>query len=193
MKLARQTKPLATLLVLALASICAAACAKSDAGVRAKPATTRPVPTIDDDGDFDNLSHAHYDSDDHFGSVAGTADARAIAMLAKRYYRLAAADDGAAVCAMIYWPVSEAMSEGNGSEGSSRHGDTCAAIVTRLLRPERSQLALKAHELKVVEVLVQGERAWIVMTFAGTRERHLVLHREGNGWALLTFQDRGLP
>jgi hypothetical protein len=153
----------------------------------------------DSDGDFDHTRNTRYDLDDnpilYYGHAAGTADAKAIGMLVRRYYADAAAGDGRAVCTLIFSVLAEALPEQYAGAANRRlkYGDTCASVVSRLFELHRQEYLARNASLRVTGVRVEGDQGFALLSFKGMPDEHLRIHREAGRWTLHQLLDEGLP
>lgn len=187
---------------LSLPSVCLSACG----GAKASTAVSRPHTStgtnapvsqrnlpIDSDEDNDNPTRSHYDSDDlvvlQAGHPAGAADSQAIAGVVKGYYSAAAAGKGAKACSLIYTPIAENAPE---TVGPGRDRETCATAMTRFFKVNHRQFAADVVPFRVTVVRVDGE-AGIVLARLGSRERRVLVHRDGRSWRVKTLMDMGVP
>lgn len=133
----------------------------------------------------DNASKGYHDSDDGametYGHHAGLADAQTLAALAKRYFVLAAAADGAKACSLIAVPLARAVPEQYGAPvgSSGRMGGTCAAILSKLFGRLHNQLA---HAIDVTGVRVSGAQAHVALGSATWPSSYFLMTRERGAW-----------
>jgi hypothetical protein len=166
------------------------------------PTDTTPAPAETKvDGDKDNDIGAPYDDTHNDGVFALThppssADARAITALIKRYYVLAAAENGAAACAMLYSTLAEVVPEDYGQSPPGQpymRGTTCAAVLTLLFKHFHAQLALELPKLRVRRIGLDGRNARALLSFGTLPERQISVDREGHSWRIDALLDSELP
>jgi hypothetical protein len=152
----------------------------------------------DVDNDADHGKGGHFDADDRavlgFGRAASPADRRAIAALVERYYRVAAARDGARGCAMIVASLSKSLPEVLGGPAGLSYlsGKTCAQVLTKVFRQNHRQMAVFATGLRVSAVRMRGREAIVVMTFRRLPARQLRVVREDGAWKIGALLDAEL-
>jgi hypothetical protein len=187
-------KSLITLLTVASLSAVLSACggsgesARSSAGssstdTAAAGGRSATLPQIalqaDDDMDSDRYPHELDNEGEVFGHPAGASDARAVTALVQRYYAVAARDDGAAACRLLYAVVAESVVEDDGHTDGVR-GSTCASVVSQVLRQVHVPGAVA-----VTAVRLDLNRAVATFRFAGARSlRYIMLHRERSAWRI---------
>lgn len=151
----------------------------------------------DQDGDIDRLTQSRYDRDNDaipgFGQPADAADRRAIVALIKRYYKVAAAGDGAQACSLQYALSAELVVEEHhrGKGPPSLQGDTCAQIMSKLLARHHRELAEDiSGGYRVLAVQVHFNQGYALVRFAAPRAFHelrelrMLVHREHGGWKM---------
>ncbi len=144
-----------------------------------------------DDGDEDPRT---YDDDVilDYGRPADPADRLAITELAQRYYRAAAAGDGAAGCSLLYSLVAESMPE-EPNLSSGQGPVTCTSILSSMFKRAHRRLVADAAAFKVVGVRVEGKRAYVLLSFVHSRVRYTIVHRDGGPWKVEQLFDTRLP
>ncbi len=158
----------------------------------------------DNDADADNDSKAaqnkgYRDSDDRqsvtWGRAADANVEHAVTALVKRYYELAAADEGAAACELIYVIFAEAIPEDYGQPPGppALRGKTCAVVLTKLFKQEHRTIAADSASLKVTSVRVQLARGRALVGFATAPAADIELHREGHTWKIVGPLATALP
>jgi ketosteroid isomerase-like protein len=148
----------------------------------------------DRDNDLDNRGGTYFDVDDKisldFGHPAGAADRRAITELVKRYYVLAAADDGAGACALLSAPIATSIPQTIGTGGPWYfRGRTCAEIMTKIFAKNVYQLAAYAASIRVVTVGVDHDEAVTVFAVKGHPGRGTRALREHGIWRMNALVD----
>lgn len=149
------------------------------------PTRARSVPDTDD-----TPNDRHYDRDDepirYFGHAAGVADQRAVTALVRRYYVVAAAGDGATACLLLASPIAGSVVEAyGGSVGPpALRGKTCAAVISKLFKERRRQLAADNATLKVTGVRVKGDRAYALLSATTMPVGDILLRREQGAWRI---------
>lgn len=195
--------------VLALLSVGVCACGGSGSASHASSDATAKIVSgatpsqshfpLDDDSDNDNPGKSRYDEDDSvvldFGHAAGKAETQAITALVKRYYAAAAAGDGAAVCSLLYVLIAESVPEeyGQSPGASDPRSRTCAAVVSKLLEQRHRELVAEAAGLEVTDVRVEGSHGVVLLHFAPTPERRVLVIREHGAWKMKVLFDVGVP
>ena len=203
-------RSLLILLITALLSLWASACgdagkstkSSADAATTSTASATTSTPSYTRvDSDKDNDVGAPYDDTNNdsaldYGHAASSADKQAVTALVKRYYTIAATDDGAQACPLIVSGLSKAVAEdyGHGSAGPSylSSGTTCQAVMTLLFKHNHDQLAYELAKLEVPRVRLIGHNGIAILRF-GALEREISVSREGHTWKLETLLDTELP
>jgi hypothetical protein len=148
----------------------------------------------DSDGDNDNPTGSHYDTDDNFvlsyGHAASVTDMLTISRIVKRYYRAAAAGDGAKGCSLVYSVLAEAAPED--LSRSPRAGESCAEALSSFFKRNRRQFKADTVRIGVTRVRVEGSSG-LVLVRLGIRERRVLVHREEGTWKVNTLLDEGVP
>ena len=190
-----------TLIALALLSVGAGGCGgsrvknervSSTAAVRTSTHTvTNTVPArSDNDGDGDGG-----EDDINWGKAASSADSLRVRALVERYYRLAAAGDGAGACALILSLYSEEIPEIYGAQPDepALRGNSCAVVMSKLFKREHRRLIDDLATLKVTRVRVKGLRGLALLSFRHSRERDIPVHRAEDGsWRISWLLDTAL-
>jgi hypothetical protein len=160
---------------------------------------TLPQPELKGDPDDDSDSYGREPDSDTtriFGHAADVRDVRAVTALVKRYYAVAAAEDGAAACGMMYSILAEAVAEdyGGGAGVASLRGATCAQVMSKLFEQMHARLSADSATLKVAAVRVLGRRGSVLMSFEGRRPVHyLEVRRELGAWKIDRMVDSEQP
>jgi hypothetical protein len=153
----------------------------------------------DGDNDVDGRPGRLYDGDDdavrHFGRLASPADARAIATLVKRYYSFAALDDGAGVCSLMVKTMADTVAEDLGQPPGppQLRGHTCAIVMGKVFRHNRSLLGVYETDLQIIRAGVEGNRALVVLGFGKLPARQIVAVRDRGEWRLAARVDSEMP
>lgn len=157
-------------------------------------------PPGDRDGDFDSAAKTRFDSDDgsvvHFGRAASASETAQIAPLIRRYYRYAAAGNGAGACSMLYSTFAEAVPEDYGTSPPGpayARGTTCAAVLTAIFRHYHAEIAARLPLLRVSLVRIKERQGVAVLSFGAMPEREIHVVREGHAWRMLALTDDRLP
>jgi hypothetical protein len=153
-------------------------------------------PRDSDDGDNDPNSE-----DDNpildYGHTAGTAEKKAVTELIEHYYAAVAIGDGAKACSLIVRRVAEKVAEEYGQPPgpSSLRGKTCTAVMSKLFRLRRRQLAAAIPTLELTGVRIEGGDGLALLRFATTPEpRKIAVSRERSGaWKIKELFDSGMP
>jgi hypothetical protein len=177
--------------------------ARNGGGLASKaPSTvtaTLPQPELKGDPDDDSDSYGREPDSDTtriFGHAADARDARAVTALIERYYKAAAAEDGAAACDLMYSVLSESVAEdyGGGAGASYLRGNTCAQVMSKLFEQMHERLRADNATLKVAAVRVHGRRGSVLMSFEGGRAVHyLEVRRELGVWKVNRLIDNEQP
>lgn len=158
------------------------------ANTAAKAAQASRYSKLDRDNDNDNASDSYYDEDDNvvldYGQNASAADLRAIASVVTRYYRAAAAADGARACSLTNPVMVEAIARERAAAASDAHS-TCAAAQTALFRLRRRQIQADQRRLRVSGARVEGARAWALLRFGAQHPPgRILVRRVGSNWTV---------
>lgn len=175
---------------VALASLLAACGGGHQAAsVPIAPAKRLALPVIEtkDDPDYDSDNYAGEPDNERelFGHPASAADARAVAVVVKRYFAAAARDDGALGCTLLYSPSAESIAQTLGGPGGSPglQGSTCAVVMTKLFAREHRRF--RAAAVKVTAVRVSFSRGAVQFRFGDDRATlYTLVHRERDAWKM---------
>jgi hypothetical protein len=147
-------------------------------------------------GSSASAANAGFDEDDggvrYFGHPAGPADFQAIAAVVERYFRAAAAGDGAEGCSLLYSLVAETLVDDYGQVPSVR-GDTCAQVLSKLFRVHHGEAGLDLAKFKPFSIRVEGNRALALYRLAPTNVHRMEARREHGRWTVSLLLDAGLP
>lgn len=164
----------------------------ANAAVNRTAAAARP----DSDGDRDNPIYSYYDADDNeilaYGQAATASDRDAAARVVEPYFQAARAEDGARVCSLTYRRLADSIPEEYSSAPALR-GNTCAAVMSKVLRLEHSRLVQMEGSLQVTGMRTEGERAYLLLGHKGNPERFVQLHRQSGSWRVNDMLGAGLP
>ena len=155
--------------------------------------------TKDGDGDYDNSGSGYYDSDDNsvrrFGHMAPTTEAQTIVALVKRYYRAAAAGNGAQACALVYAPLAKTFPEDLAQAGPYylRGSKTCPIVVSKLFKQNHLQLSTYAARLQISDVRILENLGLVVMRFKGLPGRYVEVIRAHGSWWMYSLLDNEMP
>lgn len=167
--------------------------ATATAGVPSTTSTEANL-KIDSDEDNDNPTSAHYDADDNvvlsYGQAASEADRRAIADVVRRYYMAAVAGDGAKGCSLVYSLLVETAPEDLSQ--TPREGETCSQAMSKFFKRDHTQFKADTTRIKLTRARVHGDSG-LALVRLGTRERRVLVHREGGVWKVNTLLDMGVP
>jgi hypothetical protein len=153
----------------------------------------------DRDNDYDNSSGSYYDQDDngvrYAGHAASAAQARAVASVVRRFYQVAAAEDGAAGCSTLMSRDAHTIAEDLGRSASHHElrGNTCPVVMSKLFKQNHQQLSAYAARLRVTGVRLEGERGIAVLGFGSLPGREIEVVREGGAWKINVLLDSELP
>jgi hypothetical protein len=147
-----------------------------------------PQPEIYTDPDMDSdIYPGEVDNENNqvIGPLAGAADVRAATRLIERYYAALEADDGAAICRLLYAPLAESLPEDYGRSSPGRpagSGESCAEVAARLLASERGG---RHRRLRVASMRVRNRMAAVQLGFGSDPPRYyLGLTRERGAWKM---------
>jgi hypothetical protein len=156
----------------------------------------------DHDADFDydtgTASQSYEDRDDRgvfaFGQPASAADERAIAALVKRYFKAAAAVNGARACTMI---VARRVKYIGGEDYNNPEGEpylrgakNCVSVMSRAF--EHFHVEVSAP-FAVTGVRVKGSEALALMGSRTQPASSISLEREGSVWKVEGLLSQPLP
>jgi hypothetical protein len=152
----------------------------------------------DGDGDGDGAARGHFDKDDsiilRLNHRARAGDRRAIASLFDRYYALAAADDGADACRLMYPVLVRSLPEDEARRGYGPRFEqgltTCPAIMSALFKHSHGEFSAP---VKVVAVHVKGDRAIVLIDSSAMPLRVMEAERQGKSWKIDRFAPAALP
>jgi hypothetical protein len=163
-------------------------------------ASTPAGRSTDRDKDNDSTGGRPYDSDDRsvlsFGKSAPPTARSAVAALVRRYYAVAAAENGTKACSMLYSVYAEALPEDYGTSPPGpayARGATCPAVLTAVFKHFHSELVARLPHLKVSAVRVKEHQGVAVLSFDSSAEREIRVVREGHQWKALALVDNELP
>jgi hypothetical protein len=151
------------------------------------------------DGDNDHLKpRGYYDRDDGpfrtYGRPASGTEKRKLAALTKRYYKAAVAADGRETCSMLTIAFARSVPQdfGRGSGGPAylHAADTCAAVMTLLLRHLHAQLS---EAIEIVGVRVEGEKGLVLIGAKNVPASYVDVQREGGDWRVVGMLASPLP
>jgi hypothetical protein len=150
------------------------------------PTSTTGLPPQDADGDSDSPGSGHDNDGDeylsYYGQAAGAADRRALTVLLRSYYAVAAAGDGKRACSLLYWPVSESVVEEHEEGPPSLRGTTCAQVASKLFARRHRELVQQIASLEVTEVRMKGDQGLVRLRFAAPTEHLVPVHRDHGVW-----------
>jgi hypothetical protein len=159
--------------------------------------STAHLPPRDGDYDIDSLGQGRYDADKDanptYGPYANPKEHSAIVSLIKHYYAVAAVDDGAQACSMLYPLVAEAAVEEHhpGKGPLPLRGNTCSQIVSKILAEHHRELVEDLAMLRVGWIQLQARQAVALVHFGPDRERVIRVHRVHGGWQMNALIDSG--
>jgi hypothetical protein len=139
----------------------------------------------------------YHDSDDSivtFGHAANSVDMQAIAAAVKRYYAVAASDNGSKACSMLIPSLARAIPEddGPGSAGPSylQAGRTCPAIMALLFKNMRNQVTASIH---VTAVRTNGNHAVALLGSKTAPASEILIERQDGAWMISSLTGSPLP
>jgi hypothetical protein len=173
-----------------LALVCVGACGgKTVRAPGAVGTATATLPQIElpADDDLDSDAYKGERDVDHvlFPRIASPVGAHAATLVVKRYFAVAARDDGAAACSLMYSALAEATAVAYERETGTpaARNEACAVAVSSVFARMRRQLRAESATLRVDEVRVLGRQASVRVTFAAERpSRYVSLERERGAW-----------
>ena len=200
-------RSLLALCAIGLLSVGTSACgnAYKGAGSASRVSSTPKAPSASTqketkaDRDKDNDGSPDGDTNNSlldFGHAANAADSRTITALIKRYYAIAAAEDGAKACSMIYSSFAKSVPEDYGTSPPGppyARGTTCPAVLTRVFKHFHSRIMVKLSKLDVFRVGIKGRQGVAVLHFGAMPEREITVAREGHTWKLDALVDSEVP
>lgn len=196
-----------------LLCVCLSACGGGDRNAEAASrssgggaASTHEAPgksyrTGDDDVDDENGKDPENSdpvkTDDYpltaYGHPASPVEKSEITTLVRRYYAVAARDDAALACTLLYSPLARdpALTRTVPEDLYSRParprvlpGEGCAQVLSRLFKRRHRTLAGEAASLRVTGVRVDGPHGVALLGFATVGEEWIAVVREGTAWKL---------
>jgi hypothetical protein len=158
----------------------------------ASTASTTGAPREDRDKDYgDGDGDGYFDHDDYdtvnYPQTADATDTQAVTALVKRYFKAAAAADGATGCSLIYSLFAETIPETLGLPPSgtpSLYGKTCAVVMTKLFKQNHRRLVAETATLQVAAVRVNRMRGFALLHFNGIPAQSIQLHLERGVWKI---------
>jgi hypothetical protein len=165
------------------------------------PLKAPPRPGIDDTYDEDDKASRDVEEHDDeeieiYGKPASPSEWQAAAAFAKAYFTAAAAENGAAACALLVPSLAQGMG-GNyekPSDPSYLHGKTCAEVMTKFFKHRHKLMTAEAAGFEVTDVRVTSRTAFVLLAFKGIRERrYMGVERFGKGWKLEALIDSPYP
>jgi|HubBroStandDraft_3_1064219.scaffolds.fasta_scaffold03418_8 hypothetical protein len=137
-----------------------------------------------------------FDSDDTevltFGAEADPADRQAITALIDRYYKVAAAANGAAGCSLLDSLQAETMAEDYGHVPRLR-GTTCAVVLSKLFTMNHREITSYLRKIDVLKVRVKNNRGQVVVWFGTPPVRLFIVHREQGAWKVDSLSADVMP
>jgi hypothetical protein len=156
-----------------------------------------PLPHVKDSNDLDNDPNSNDDSPIvGYGHAASASEFHAIAMLIKRYYRAAAADEGAKACSMLLSTFAETVAEedGTASDRPYLRGKTCPVVLSKLFKLRHHEISAQLPSMKVTLARVGSETALVLLSVSTTPEpQKISVAREGSAWKMKELLDSGMP
>jgi hypothetical protein len=182
----------------------AVGCGASGSGGTTTPSNvantaTLPQPELKGDSDSDSDSYGlgpDPDTSRTFGYPVSASEARAITALVKRYYAIAATEDGARACTTMYSALAESLAETYGGPYGvpSLRGTTCAQVLSKLFKQRHGSIAADSATLRVVAVRALGRRGSVLLSFGGKRPTHYMeMRRELGSWKIDRMLDGESP
>jgi hypothetical protein len=155
----------------------------------------------DNDADFDNdykkENNGYYDNDDasvlDYGHAADAAELKTVTGIVERYYKAAAADDGAEACSMIQPSLAKSLPEDYGQAPGPaylRGARTCQAVMSLVFKYRRS---LVSGSIRVTAVRVESDKALALLGSKTMPASDMPLERERGSWTVSSLLDSPLP
>jgi hypothetical protein len=156
----------------------------------------------DEDNDYreDHMhpeNNRYHDSDDasvlDYGSEANAAELKAVTAVVERYYKLAAADNGAKACSMIDSSLAKSLPEDYGqSPGPAylRGAKTCQAIMSLVFKYRHALVDAPIH---VTGLLVKGDLAIALLGSKTLPAADITVKREHGRWQIDALLGTPLP
>lgn len=159
-------------------------------------------PGINDtyDGD-DNSPRSSEQGDDveveDYSHPATAAEWRQATAFVHRFFQLAVAEDGAAVCARMT-PILRASLGGgkftNNPRPSYERGRTCAEVMRKVFAHDHQELQAKLTGFEVTAVLTSDVTTFVLLAFKGIRERRIMgLNKVGHTLQYEALTDSQYP
>ena len=164
---------------------------------RPAPGSSAALPPSDGDNDIDSLGQGRYDRDNDadptYGPAVSASERPAIVSLIERYYRIAAAGNGARACSLLYPLVAEITVEEHrpGKGPPALRGRTCAQVLSRIFAQGHRELAEDVATMHVGWIQLQARQAVALVHFGPNRERVVRVHRAPGGWQMYAPIDNG--
>jgi hypothetical protein len=181
--------------------ICVSAC--SETGQPPRPPRVTGVSsklggiTVDAEGyELENPDPREDGGDDmtifSFGKPADAKDTQAITEVANRYYRAAAAGDGATGCALTLASLARTLPEDFGRPPGPVYmrGSTCATVMSKLFDHSHRELT---GLVEVVAVRVKGNEGLALLRSRTLRWAYTRLQRERGVWRFTKLIGAALP
>jgi hypothetical protein len=156
-------------------------------------------PAGDTDADSDNDVKEHqffHDRDDKIvlahGHAASAADYGVLTDFVKRYYKVAAAGDGATACSTIAPAFEKRIPREFGSTAgpSYMRGKTCPEVMSLFFKHEHQNLTTVST---VTGARVKGNQAFVLLGSKTLPASYIELVREGNTWRSMDLLATPLP
>ncbi len=180
--------PIASLFVLLAAGIAAcgsgqvapARVASTNTSVNTSTNIVEPVLTV-------SRQLGPIDADDYqivdFGKLADERDRSATIALSKRYFAVAAAEDGAKACAMLYPPTALEPVIEHADWGV--RGKTCPVVLSAIFRLHHSQIEAELHSFNVVRVRTDPLNCYLLLRFPeSSLVNYFSLRRVNGAWVV---------
>lgn len=155
----------------------------------------------DYDADFDNdsksrQSRSYHDGDDRlvtaWGHPASPADFHAVMALVESFYAAGAAGDAKWACSLLFSLFAEAVPEVYGGPAGPGYlqGETCAAVMSKLLRVDHSKFAAT---VAVTGLRVRGNQGRALIGSESLPASYLTVRRERGVWKVDELESDRLP
>jgi hypothetical protein len=161
--------------------------------------TASALPERDKDND-DDIGAPNDDINNNrierYGHAASATDEWAVTELVKSYYAMAAAGNGVKACTLLDSSLAADAPEDYGrvpGPAYLRGATTCPAVMAKLFRHSRAQLAAKTATLEVTSIRVSGNHGFALLSFGKMPERDITVRREHHRWKIGMLLDEELP
>jgi hypothetical protein len=186
-------KPSLALLAIMLLSISATACGGASKATGSAPQASSNAATTGSSSTKPTGTSAANPEGEGAGTVklkapteASAPDRRAITALVKRYYAVAAADDGARACSLMYSTFAEGVPEDYGQPPGppNLRGKTCAVIMSKLFKQLPREPSAVLAKTEVTDVRVRGRWGFVQLHSSAMPTGEISAERERGTWKI---------